>query len=158
MVLHTMDLIQFHSGCVSGGLSPYLKFGCLSVKTAWHAIDQCIRGKNHSQPPQSLHGQMPGPFFHGFVFVSIVLHGFVYGYVCSIFYGFHWFLGFLMIVCVVFVWFYHVSTFGFDGFVLILSIVSWCCMVSSLGLWMLRACSVSSGSSMAWMPDLKSMG
>jgi hypothetical protein len=27
-----------------------------------------------------------------------------------------------------------------------------------LGLWMLRACSVSSGSSMAWMPDLKSMG
>ncbi|CAK8996235.1 unnamed protein product [Durusdinium trenchii] len=40
------------------GLSPYLKFGCLSVRTAWHAIDQCIRGKRHSEPPQSLHGQM----------------------------------------------------------------------------------------------------
>lgn len=40
------------------GLSPYLKFGCLSVRTAWHAIDQCIRGRNHSQPPQSLHGQI----------------------------------------------------------------------------------------------------
>eukprot|EP00439_Symbiodinium_sp_Y106_P066844 s1483_g10.t5 len=40
------------------GLSPYLKFGCLSVRTAWYAIDRCIRGKSHSQPPQSLHGQL----------------------------------------------------------------------------------------------------
>jgi len=40
------------------GLSPYLKFGCLSVRTCWHAIDQCIRSRKHSQPPQSLHGQI----------------------------------------------------------------------------------------------------
>lgn len=135
-----MDLIQFHSGCVSGGLSPYLKFGCLSVKTAWHAIDQCIRGKNHSQPPQSLHGQMPGPFFHGFV--SIVLHGFVYGYVCSIFYGFHWSQGFFNdCVCAFCMVLPCLSMFQplvfmvLWCFVLILSIVSWCFMVSSLGVW-----------------------
>ncbi|CAJ1336618.1 unnamed protein product [Effrenium voratum] len=40
------------------GLSPYLKFGCLSVRSAWHAFDQCMRGRSHSQPPQSLHGQI----------------------------------------------------------------------------------------------------
>ena len=107
MVLHTMDLIQFHSGCVSGGLSPYLKFGCLSVKTAWHAIDQCIRGKNHSQPPQSLHGQMPGPFFFMVLFPLCCMD------LCTAMYvlysmAFIGSKGFLMIVCVLFVWFYHV--------------------------------------------------
>lgn len=40
------------------GLSPYFKFGCLSVRTAWHAIEQCCSGHAHSQPPQSLHGQL----------------------------------------------------------------------------------------------------
>eukprot|EP00928_Gymnodinium_smaydae_P003419 TRINITY_DN11228_c0_g3_i2.p1 TRINITY_DN11228_c0_g3~~TRINITY_DN11228_c0_g3_i2.p1 ORF type:complete len:620 (-),score=114.43 TRINITY_DN11228_c0_g3_i2:116-1975(-) len=40
------------------GLSPYLKFGCLSVRTAWHAIAECLKGRPHSQPPQSLHGQI----------------------------------------------------------------------------------------------------
>eukprot|EP00929_Paragymnodinium_shiwhaense_P077739 TRINITY_DN40087_c0_g1_i1.p1 TRINITY_DN40087_c0_g1~~TRINITY_DN40087_c0_g1_i1.p1 ORF type:complete len:601 (+),score=87.14 TRINITY_DN40087_c0_g1_i1:51-1853(+) len=40
------------------GLSPYLKFGCLSVREAWHAIAVVIKGRTHSQPPQSLHGQL----------------------------------------------------------------------------------------------------
>lgn len=40
------------------GLSPYLKFGCLSVRTAWHAFAKCQQGRRHSQPPQSLHGQL----------------------------------------------------------------------------------------------------
>lgn len=40
------------------GLSPYIKFGCLSVRTAWHAIARCYDGRTHSQPPQSLHGQL----------------------------------------------------------------------------------------------------
>lgn len=39
-------------------LSPYLKFGCLSVRTAWHAFARCYAGRTHSQPPQSLHGQL----------------------------------------------------------------------------------------------------
>mmetsp|Transcript_64063 Transcript_64063/g.111664 ORF Transcript_64063/g.111664 Transcript_64063/m.111664 type:complete len:573 (+) Transcript_64063:37-1755(+) len=40
------------------GLSPYFKFGCLSVRTAWHAIAKCQHGRRHAQPPQSLHGQL----------------------------------------------------------------------------------------------------
>mmetsp|Transcript_93250 Transcript_93250/g.200123 ORF Transcript_93250/g.200123 Transcript_93250/m.200123 type:complete len:587 (+) Transcript_93250:92-1852(+) len=40
------------------GLSPYLKFGCLSVRTAWHAVEKVYRGRAHTQPPQSLHGQI----------------------------------------------------------------------------------------------------
>lgn len=40
------------------GLSPYFKFGCLSVRTAWHAFTSCQQGRRHSQPPQSLHGQL----------------------------------------------------------------------------------------------------
>lgn len=40
------------------GLSPYFKFGCLSVRTAWHAFAKCYEGRRHSQPPQSLHGQL----------------------------------------------------------------------------------------------------
>jgi len=40
------------------GLSPYLKFGCISVRTAWNAIAKCHQGRPHSQPPQSLHGQL----------------------------------------------------------------------------------------------------
>lgn len=40
------------------GLSPYFKFGCLSVRTAWHAVAGCYKGRTHSQPPQSLHGQL----------------------------------------------------------------------------------------------------
>ena len=58
--LHIWDLssLTLHGALL--GLSPYIKFGCLSVRTAWHAIEQCIRGKTHSEPPQSLHGQWPG--------------------------------------------------------------------------------------------------
>mmetsp|Transcript_45138 Transcript_45138/g.107363 ORF Transcript_45138/g.107363 Transcript_45138/m.107363 type:complete len:601 (-) Transcript_45138:236-2038(-) len=40
------------------GLSPYLKFGCLSVRTAWHAFARAMAGRRHTQPPQSLHGQL----------------------------------------------------------------------------------------------------
>jgi len=40
------------------GLSPYLKFGCISVRTAWHTIAACYEGRQHAQPPQSLHGQL----------------------------------------------------------------------------------------------------
>lgn len=40
------------------GLSPYLKFGCLSVRKLWHAIDACYKKKTHAQPPGSLHGQL----------------------------------------------------------------------------------------------------
>eukprot|EP00931_Biecheleriopsis_adriatica_P120270 TRINITY_DN95388_c0_g1_i1.p1 TRINITY_DN95388_c0_g1~~TRINITY_DN95388_c0_g1_i1.p1 ORF type:complete len:590 (-),score=114.32 TRINITY_DN95388_c0_g1_i1:96-1838(-) len=40
------------------GLSPYFKFGCLSVRTAWHAFSKCQQGRQHSLPPQSLHGQI----------------------------------------------------------------------------------------------------
>ena len=79
-------------------------------------------------------------FFHGFV--SIVLHGFVYGYVCSIFYGFHWFQGFFNdCVCAFCMVLPCLSMFQplvfmvLWCFVLILSIVSWCFMVSSLGVW-----------------------
>lgn len=40
------------------GLSPYFKFGCLSVRTAWHAFAACQQGRSYTQPPQSLHGQL----------------------------------------------------------------------------------------------------
>nr|QDO16439.1 6-4 photolyase [Crypthecodinium cohnii]USW07793.1 6-4 photolyase [Crypthecodinium cohnii] len=40
------------------GLSPYIKFGCISVRKVWHAIDDCLKGRKHSQPPMSLHGQL----------------------------------------------------------------------------------------------------
>jgi len=40
------------------GLSPYIKFGCISVRKVWHAIDECLKGRTHSQPPMSLHGQL----------------------------------------------------------------------------------------------------
>ncbi|NWU62339.1 CRY2 protein, partial [Pterocles burchelli] len=39
-------------------LSPYLKFGCLSVRTFWWRLDQVYKGRVHSQPPVSLHGQL----------------------------------------------------------------------------------------------------
>lgn len=40
------------------GLSPYLKFGCISVRTAWHALADTMKGRAHTEPPQSLHGQI----------------------------------------------------------------------------------------------------
>lgn len=40
------------------GLSPYLKFGCLSVRTAWHAFEACCKDRAHTRPPQSLLGQL----------------------------------------------------------------------------------------------------
>ncbi|KAM6107598.1 cryptochrome-2-like [Pterocles gutturalis] len=39
-------------------LSPYLKFGCLSIRTFWWRLDQVYKGRVHSQPPVSLHGQL----------------------------------------------------------------------------------------------------
>ncbi|XP_028838110.1 cryptochrome-2-like isoform X2 [Denticeps clupeoides] len=39
-------------------LSPYLKFGCLSVRTFWWRLVGIYQGKKHSQPPVSLHGQL----------------------------------------------------------------------------------------------------
>ncbi|KAM6044794.1 cryptochrome-2-like isoform 2-T2 [Theristicus caerulescens] len=39
-------------------LSPYLKFGCLSVRTFWWRLDEVYQGREHSQPPVSLHGQL----------------------------------------------------------------------------------------------------
>ncbi|XP_010281210.1 PREDICTED: cryptochrome-2-like [Phaethon lepturus] len=39
-------------------LSPYLKFGCLSVRTFWWRLDEIYQGREHSQPPVSLHGQL----------------------------------------------------------------------------------------------------
>uniref|UniRef100_A0A8C0AYR1 Photolyase/cryptochrome alpha/beta domain-containing protein n=1 Tax=Buteo japonicus TaxID=224669 RepID=A0A8C0AYR1_9AVES len=40
-------------------LSPYLKFGCLSVRTFWWWLDEVYQGqREHSQPPVSLHGQL----------------------------------------------------------------------------------------------------
>ncbi|KAM9217005.1 cryptochrome-2-like [Leptosomus discolor] len=39
-------------------LSPYLKFGCLSVRTFWWRLDEAYQGREHSQPPVSLHGQL----------------------------------------------------------------------------------------------------
>ncbi|XP_018586695.2 cryptochrome circadian regulator 5 [Scleropages formosus] len=39
-------------------LSPYLKFGCLSARTFWWRLDDVYRGRKHSEPPVSLHGQL----------------------------------------------------------------------------------------------------
>ncbi|XP_019364513.1 PREDICTED: cryptochrome-2-like isoform X1 [Gavialis gangeticus] len=39
-------------------LSPYIKFGCLSVRTFWWKLAEIYRGKTHSSPPVSLHGQL----------------------------------------------------------------------------------------------------
>ncbi|XP_071820766.1 cryptochrome-1-like [Apostichopus japonicus] len=39
-------------------LSPYLKFGCLSVRSFYYGIQAVYSGKTHSKPPVSLHGQL----------------------------------------------------------------------------------------------------
>ncbi|XP_050077460.1 cryptochrome-1 [Anopheles maculipalpis] len=39
-------------------LSPYLKFGCLSVRLFYTRISDIIKGQKHSQPPVSLIGQI----------------------------------------------------------------------------------------------------
>lgn len=40
-------------------LSPYLKFGCLSPRRFWHALEEVYqREGRRSQPPVSLHGQL----------------------------------------------------------------------------------------------------
>ncbi|KAM8927315.1 cryptochrome-1-like [Pelodytes ibericus] len=39
-------------------LSPYMKFGCLSARTFWWRLADIYRGKKHSDPPVSLHGQL----------------------------------------------------------------------------------------------------
>ncbi|NXQ85569.1 CRY2 protein, partial [Nyctibius grandis] len=40
-------------------LSPYLKFGCLSVRTFWWRLDEVYQAqREHSRPPVSLHGQL----------------------------------------------------------------------------------------------------
>uniref|UniRef100_A0A6J0V250 Cryptochrome-1-like n=1 Tax=Pogona vitticeps TaxID=103695 RepID=A0A6J0V250_9SAUR len=39
-------------------LSPYLKFGCLSVRTFWWKLTEVYQGRKHSDPPVSLHGQL----------------------------------------------------------------------------------------------------
>lgn len=40
------------------GLSPYLSTGCLSVRMLWKECESCYRQGNHSEPPESLHGQL----------------------------------------------------------------------------------------------------
>ncbi len=40
------------------GLSPYLSTGCLSVRMLWQECEICYRQGNHSEPPESLHGQL----------------------------------------------------------------------------------------------------
>uniref|UniRef100_A0A3B3VPN8 Cryptochrome circadian regulator 5 n=2 Tax=Poecilia latipinna TaxID=48699 RepID=A0A3B3VPN8_9TELE len=39
-------------------LSPYVTFGCLSVRTFWWRLTEVYRGRKHSDPPVSLHGQL----------------------------------------------------------------------------------------------------
>jgi len=39
-------------------LSPYLKFGCVSVRLMYWKVDDLYRGSKHTQPPVSLHGQL----------------------------------------------------------------------------------------------------
>ncbi|KAG9351737.1 hypothetical protein JZ751_022988 [Albula glossodonta] len=39
-------------------LSPYIRYGCLSARTFWWRLTDVYRGKKHSQPPVSLHGQL----------------------------------------------------------------------------------------------------
>ena len=45
----------FHSTTV---LSPYLKFGCLSVRTMYWRLQEILKKGKHSQPPVSLVGQL----------------------------------------------------------------------------------------------------
>jgi cryptochrome len=40
------------------GLSPYLKFGCLSSRLFYQKIKDIYRGRKHSNPPTSLEGQL----------------------------------------------------------------------------------------------------
>ena len=40
------------------GLSPYLSTGCLSVRMLWKECEKCQMQGAHSQPPESLHGQL----------------------------------------------------------------------------------------------------
>lgn len=40
------------------GLSPYLSFGCLSPRLLWKETEKCYRNGEHSQPPESMHGQL----------------------------------------------------------------------------------------------------
>ena len=40
------------------GLSPYLSTGCLSARMLWKECERCYRQGNHSEPPESLHGQL----------------------------------------------------------------------------------------------------
>ena len=40
------------------GLSPYLSFGCLSPRILWKETERCYRNGEHSQPPESMHGQL----------------------------------------------------------------------------------------------------
>lgn len=44
---------------VSQVLSPYLKFGCLSAVRFFHALDAVVAKGRHTEPPVSLHGQVP---------------------------------------------------------------------------------------------------
>ncbi|XP_008403715.1 cryptochrome circadian regulator 5 isoform X2 [Poecilia reticulata] len=39
-------------------LSPYVTFGCLSARTFWWRLTEVYRGRKHSAPPVSLHGQL----------------------------------------------------------------------------------------------------
>ncbi|XP_061820395.1 cryptochrome circadian regulator 5 [Nerophis lumbriciformis] len=39
-------------------LSPYVTFGCLSARTFWWRLTEVYKGKKHSAPPVSLHGQL----------------------------------------------------------------------------------------------------
>ena len=39
-------------------LSPYLKFGCVSVRRFYHGLKKAVAGKKHSEPPGSLLGQI----------------------------------------------------------------------------------------------------
>ncbi|XP_052797387.1 cryptochrome-1-like isoform X1 [Mya arenaria] len=39
-------------------LSPYLKFGCLSPRIFYYGLVDAYKGKKHSMPPVSLHGQL----------------------------------------------------------------------------------------------------
>ncbi|CAL9701957.1 unnamed protein product [Knipowitschia caucasica] len=39
-------------------LSPYVAFGCLSARTFWWRLTEVYKGKKHSSPPVSLHGQL----------------------------------------------------------------------------------------------------
>ncbi|CAE8634727.1 unnamed protein product [Polarella glacialis] len=39
-------------------LSPYLKFGCVSVRQFYHGVQKVCAGKKHTPPPESLVGQL----------------------------------------------------------------------------------------------------